>query len=134
MDQKSPFIAYNFQCYVLHVVPRHYMDLQVKNCSNVSYRFYVTVISGAFSFGCHVASTQRSHFYNHEINFSHKLHEKCLCVHYIIFQVTQLFLPWNIPWNMDLCHFFLFIGKSFHFLTIIKIILNGKFSKMYSML
>ena len=28
----------------------------------------------------------------------------------------------------------LFIGKSFHSLAIIKIILNGKFNKMYSML
>lgn len=35
---------------VLHVVPRHHMDEQVKNCYNVLYRFYATVIFSVFVF------------------------------------------------------------------------------------
>ena len=44
---------------VLHVVPRHCMDVQVKNCSNELYRFYATVI---FSILCAMFPPHRKWF------------------------------------------------------------------------
>ena len=58
----------------LHVVPRHYMDVQVKNYSNVSYRFYATVIFGVFVFWLPCSLPTKSYLFQYMCYFQRMKH------------------------------------------------------------